>query len=65
MQDWYINKDEFNTSRTKQESRRAFAADRERTFMKANEDFSGGVKLGFCYLPLAFALAWIGIILTS
>ncbi len=39
-------------ARTPEEATLRFAADRERTYMKANADFAGGTKDGIVYLTI-------------
>ena len=54
----YDDHPDFNKARTEEESTLRFAADRERTYLAANEDFNVGMKYGLALIPGALALAW-------
>ena len=48
----YDNDKDFNAARTPKEATKRFAADRERTYAKANGDFGSGVKYALYCLPI-------------
>ena len=48
----YDDHEDFNKARTPEEATLRFAADRERTYMKANADFAGGTQDGIVYFTI-------------
>ena len=55
----YDNHPDFNKARTPAEATKRFAADRERTFIRANDDFNVGMKYGIALIPLALSITWL------
>ena len=56
----YDNHPDFNKARTAEESTKRFAADRERTFIKATDDFGAGFKYALMWLPIV-GLLYLGL----
>jgi hypothetical protein len=60
----YDDHEDFNKARLPHEATLRFAADRERTYMKANADFAGGTRDGIFYLTVIGLLSLLVITVT-
>jgi len=62
MKEWWIDKEDINKSRTKEEATQVFAETREGTFEMARNDFSVGFGLG---VRVCVVIAVVGLALVA